>query len=658
MVGGSVQRPASSVQRAPHPPPGCRFCSGLSTLDSGLFSKQQRGPIQQWTVGALAFLAALLLLAQATLADDLKLQASVDQTRVAVGEVVTLTVTLSAEGLSSPPTPVLPTPDGFEAEGTTSSSSTSISIANGRMTTTRTVSFVYTLRARREGSFVIGPARVDYEGKSYASSPIRVEVVKASGRRQTRPAPSSGGGLSRADLREIEENLFLQARPDRRSVYVGQEVEVTYKLFMNYNLQNVRYGHLPTYTGFWAEARYDANRLDLKREVVDGREFRAALLRRVALFPTSAGKHDLEQLEIVCDIAVQSQRRNLFDFDNFFSAPFRTRQVTVRSEALELEVRPLPPGAPAGFSGAVGRFQISAQASPAAVTAGDPVTVRVNVSGIGNIKGVAEPVRPSGSGFRFYDPKVSVETGDRGGRLGGEKTFEYVLIPEQAGEQAIPPFRLVYFDPDQARYAVVETAPMPLTVTPGAQPSRVEAAPLLSREEVRALGEDIRYIKPDMAVLEDQGTPIYRSRAFLWLQLLPSLGFLGAWLYRRHQDRLAGDVAYARRRRSRPEARRRLADARRLMTSGEGAAFHSEMHRALAQFLADRLNLPAAGMTGDSAAKALAERGAEKELTGQVIGVFQQCDFARFAPGQISGSEMENLYEAAEGLIDRLGREI
>ena len=612
-------RPASRVQSAPHPPPGCRFCSGLSTLDSGLFSKQQRGPIQQWTVGALAFLAALLLLAQATLADDLKLQASVDQTRVAVGEVVTLTVTLSAEGLSSPPTPVLPTPDGFEAEGTTSSSSTSISIANGRMTTTRTVSFVYTLRARREGSFVIGPARVDYEGKSYASSPIRVEVVKASGRRQTRPASSSGGGLSRADLREIEENLFLQARPDRRSVYVGQEVEVTYKLFMNYNLQNVRYGHLPTYTGFWAEARYDANRLDLKREVVDGREFRAALLRRVALFPTSAGKHDLEQLEIVCDIAVQSQRRNLFDFDNFFSAPFRTRQVTVRSEALELEVRPLPPGAPAG---------------------------------------VAERVRPSGSGFRFYDPKVSVETGDRGGRLGGEKTFEYVLIPEQAGEQAIPPFRLVYFDPDQARYAVVETAPMPLTVTPGAQPSRVEAAPLLSREEVRALGEDIRYIKPDMAVLEDQGTPIYRSRAFLWLQLLPSLGFLGAWLYRRHQDRLAGDVAYARRRRSRPEARRRLADARRLMTSGEGAAFHSEMHRALAQFLADRLNLPAAGMTGDSAAKALAERGAEKELTGQVIGVFQQCDFARFAPGQISGSEMENLYEAAEGLIDRLGREI
>jgi len=615
--------------------------------------------MQRWTIGPLAFLTALLAVAQCALADDLTLQASVDQTRVALGEVLTLTVTLSAEGLSSSPTPVLPTPDGFEAEGTTSSSSTSISIANGRMTTTRTVSFVYTLRARREGSFVIGPARVDYGGKSYASSPIRVEVVKASGRRQTRPSPSSsGGGLSRADLREIEENLFLQARPDRRSVYVGQEVEVTYKLFMNYNLQNVRYGHQPVYTGFWVEARYDANRLDLKREVVDGREFRAALLRRVALFPTSAGKHDLEQLEIICDIPVQSQRRSLFDFDNFFSDPFRTRQVTVRSEALELEVRPLPPGAPAGFNGAVGRLQISAQASPAAVTAGDPVTVRVTVSGIGNLKGVAEPVRPSGSGFRFYDPKVSVETEYRGGRLGGEKTFEYVLIPEQAGDQAIPPFRLVYFDPDQARYAVAETAPMPLKVTPGARPSRPKAAPLLSREEVRALGEDIRYIKPDMAVLEDQGTPIYRSRVFLWLQLLPSLGFLGAWLYRRHQDRLAGDVAYARRRRSRPEARRRLADARRLMTSGEGAAFHSEIHRALAQFLADRLNLPAAGMTGDSAAKALAERGAEKELTGQVIGVFQQCDFARFAPGQISGSEMENLYEAAEVLIDRLGRVI
>ncbi len=600
-------------------------------------------------IGLLAFCSALW-------AGDLTLQASADRTRVAVGERVSLTVSMSAEGMGTAPTPDLVAPDGFDVLGNTSSSSTSISIVNGAMTTTRTVSFVYTLQAKREGSFLIGPARVTHQGKQYESLTIRVEVVKGSGRRQTRPVPAPGQSFNTRDLGEIEENLFIKAKPDKRAAYVGEQVRLSYKLYTRYDLQNVRYGHLPTYTGFWVEAVYDAQRLDLKREVVDGRAFNAALLKVMALFPTSAGNQALEQLEVVCDISVRS-RRSAFDFDSFFDFG-KTKQVTVRSEEVALEVLPLPPGAPAGFNGAVGRFQISAEATPTTVAAGDPIALKVTVSGTGNLNSVSEPIRPSEGSYRFYDPKVSVKTEKRGNRFGGRKTFEYVVIPREAGGGGMRPFRLSYFDPDRKGYATVETAPIALVVTPGAKSPQPAPSPMLSRGEIKVLGEDIRYIKPDRPFLEAQGGALYRDWWFLGLQAAPVLGFLGVFAYKRRRERLMGDVAYARRLRSRSEARRRLVEARRLMRSGENGAFHSEIYRAVAEFLADRLNVPAAGMTADSVAEALADQGVSPEVVSQVRTVFQQCDFARFAPAQILNGEMETLYKTAEGLIDELGGKI
>jgi len=600
----------------------------------------------------------VLAFSAGAVAQGLTVQASVDRNRVAVGETLSLTVSVSAEGLSSAAKPELPDPDGFQVTGRSSSSSTSISITNGRMTTTTTISYVYSLRARWEGSFTIGPARVEYDGKIHQSGKVRVEVGKASRRPQTRRSPAPGTSTGARDLRTIEENLFIQARPNKQEPYVGEQVDVAYTLYTRYDIQNASYGHVPTYTGFWTETLHDAKRLDYRAENVDGRTFRATTLKRVALFPTSAGDQVLEQLEVVCDIPRPRQRRGLFDFDSFFSDPFRSQKVTVRSGALALKVRALPGGAPRGFSGAVGRYLVKMEASPPTLVQGDPVTLRVVVSGTGCLNAVPEPIRPEAPGIRYYDPKASIERIDSGGKVGGRKTFEYVLIPEEAGIPEIPPFRLVFFDPDRERYYTAASRPIPLSVSPAQQVSRASAVPRLSREEVRSLGEDIRYIKPDVASLADQGTPIYRGGWFLGLQLLPLLALFGTFLFTRHRERLLGDVAYARRRRSRSEANRRLAEARRLLKAGEGALFHAEAARALAQFLADRLNLSAAGMTGESATAALVDKGVSEALTQQVGSVFQQCDLARFAPAQISGEASANLYEAVDGLIRKLGRAI
>ncbi len=590
-----------------------------------------------------------LLWAQGADAQDVTVQASVDRARVEVGDLIQFTVEVAAAQMGSVSAPQVPTPDGMQLTGSTSSTSMSVSIVNGAMTTKRTTAYVFSFRAQRAGTYVLGPAQLAHEGKTIRSDQVRVEVVKRSGRPQTRPAPSTGRSMGRSEIREIEQNLFLQAIPEKRVVYVGEQVGVTYKLFTRYDLRNVQYGHVPTFTGFWAETVFDAQRLNMQREVVDGRAFNTALLKRLALFPTTAGKHALEQLEVNCEIVAGRRSRSLFGFD-----PFDTQQVTVRSGDIEIEVKPLPAGAPKGFGGAVGQFEMRAEAIPGTVKAGDPVAVKVVVQGAGNLHAIAEPARPERSGFKFYDPKTNLETRKQGTRISGQKTFEYVAIPQKAGQVILPPFTLAYFDPGQGRYKTVRTKSIALHVTPGElAPQPVDG---LRGEEVRALGSDIRYIKPDRIHLADQGLLLYQRSGFWLLQLVPILGVAGAYAYRRHRVRLEGDVAYARRRRSRSEAQRRLGKTKGLMEAGDSAGFYGGVHRSLSQFIADRTNRAAAGLTADHIGAVLEEHGVDAQVIAGVQDVFGQCDQARFAPGQISAEQMQALFAQTEDLIGALER--
>jgi hypothetical protein len=599
----------------------------------------------------------LVLFAVQNIQAQVSMDASVDRSRVEVGEIVQFTVSVEAQQISGLPAPEVPSPNGLQLVGSTSSTSTSISIVNGAMSTTRTTTYAFSFRTEKEGSFVLGPARVIHEGKTYQSSSLRIEVIKATGQAQTRPTPSPGQSLSTEQIQEIQDNLFLQAVPDKQSVYVGEQVGITYKLYTRYDLNNVHYGQIPTFTGFWAETIFDAKRLDLKREVVDGRAYNVSELKRLALFPTTRGTHQLDQLEVVCDIPMRTRSRSLFGFDPFDSFdPFRTQQVTVRSEDISVEVKPLPTGAPQGFSGAVGRFDITVDATPNAVLAGDPVSVKVNVVGVGNLQAILEPVRPNDPQFRFYDPKTTLEADVQGGRYGGKKTFEYVMIPEKSGDVELPPFKLVFFDPVQERYETVASRPIALTVTPNRNLSQPEV--IANREEVRLLGQDIRYIKPDREQLVDHSQLLYQRGSYWLLQFLPVVGVVVAYVYRKHQERLEGDVAYARRRRAHSEARKRLGETSRLMDGGDRAAFHAELHRSVAQFLADRLNLSAAGMTAEEACKILKDKNIDEEYIVQVRHIFQQCDMARFAPGQMNAQQVKALYEKAVEVIDYLEREI
>lgn len=601
--------------------------------------------LKAWGVATI-----ILLLASSVTA--LTVQLSADRTRVALGDVFAVTVAMSIDDGSAAPSPDLTLPDGFEVVGTRSSTSTSISIVNGAVTQTRTVNVVTTVRAGKEGRHTIGPASVVSNGKTFRSQAIQVEVVKG----QARPRTSTSGGQSPVtgnQLEEIEQNLFIAAKADRKDVYVGEQILLSYDLYSRYRIQNPKFGAVPSYTGFWAETVFEANRLEQRAEVVNGRQFNKSRLKQVALFPTLPGQHKIEQLEFVCDIPVRSRRRSLFDADDFFSwDPFRSRQVTVRSEDIVFDVRSLPAGAPPSFSGGVGSFDVSAAVSATEVTQGDPITVTVVVSGEGNIHSVAEPTRPSSGDFRFYDPKATVETEVRGATIAGEKTFEYVAIPSVSGTVELPPFEMAHFDPVDERYVVTRTPPIVLNVAPAEEVASVSMTSPVGKS-VELMGQDIRFIKADAERLTHQADYLHRSSLFWAFHALPALGLLGAWQWRRRQERLSGDVAYARKRRSRGEAQKRLDEARNLLEA-DSAAFHAEIHRTLSAFVADRLNLDVAGLTADQARRLLAERQVTPEIVAQVVEIIEACDYARFAPGAASASDRKSILDRTAALIDAL----
>jgi hypothetical protein len=417
----------------------------------------------------------------------------------------------------------------------------------------------------------------------------------------------------------------------------------------------VGFKEIPTFAGFWVKELFVAQQLQSHRKVLQGVTFNVAPLRRVALFPTSAGTYDVGVLAISCDIPQQRGRRGSLLDDFFAGDPFfgRSQSVLLQSEAFPVEVMPLPQqGRPEGFNGAVGRFQLSAQAQPSHVAAGDPVTLRVIIEGQGNMAAVQPPDIVGATGIKLYEPKMEEEEQIANGIYGGRRLFEYILIPEQGGLMEIPPVRFAYFDPHQGQYQQLESAPL-FIHSEGSVEEEVAESYGLTRRDIEAVGQDIRHIKPDAEELGAE-VAIHRSWLFWITQGVLPIAFCALLVWQRHQRRLQGDVAYARQRRAKGEAGRRLQRADAELAAGDSAQFHAAVQAAVLEFLADRLNLAAAGLTSEACAEALEQRGVDAETIEALRDLLVRCDFARFAPTAASAADMTGARRLAGELVERL----
>ncbi len=588
-----------------------------------------------------------ILFVSSVQAADIEVSAHVDRRRVAANEALQLTLTItSATQLVHVSAPEIDL-SKFDVYGP--SISTRMEIVNRRTSFSRDL--VYTLYAKRTGRQRIGAATLAIEGETYQTDPIDIEVTNAKqGQTKAGQGSSSAGGGD-----ELADNLFLRSRVDRDTVYVNEQITANFDLCYRYNLRDVGFTEIPTFSGFWTHELFVAQRLDPTVETIGDRQFHVAPLRRMALFPTRDGTHEIDVMAVTCAIPQRRQRRSALDAFSLFDDPLfgRTQSVMVRSISLPVVARPLPQaGRPAGFSGLVGQLRIDASAEPRNVNVGDPVTMRLKITGTGNLQSLGAP-RISLPGLKVYDPKGEMrQTTSADGRLGGEAIYEYIIIPEHGGDFEIPPVEVAYFDPELHRYQIA-SAPV-IRIRSEGEVAAAAALPIhdMTRSEIEELGNDIRHIKPDVSELHAP-RPHYRQTWFWGLHLVLPLGYAGLFLLRRHQERLRGDIAYARRRGASSAAQLRLREAAAAVGESE-AVFFSTLHTALVGFVADQVNEPAPGLDRFRCGTILTERGVPDSTIRQLDSLLQVCEEGRFAPGHVSAKRRQQVLSDGEMVLDDL----
>ncbi|MCP4542343.1 MAG: protein BatD [Chloroflexi bacterium] len=580
---------------------------------------------------ALVCVMSLLLgLASPALAqDDITFTASVNRNTISTDETLTLQLTL-AGAFSGANQPQLPPLEGFAVVGTSQSSQ--FSIVNGK--TTSQVVFTYRLQPTQIGTLTIPAIPVQMGGRTYQTDPVTIEVTQGAAPQAQQPAPETPADTT-APGELAGQDLYVEADVDNSTPVVGQQIIYYFRFYQAVNLFNQPQLNWPEFTGFIG---YDLSPNNQYYQQVAGREYLVTEVRR-ALFATTQG-------EVAIGPATLSVPGDFFN-----------RGIEMPTNAVAVDVRPLPVDAPEGFAGAVGQFEIEAWTEPTESRVNEPVTLYVRVSGVGNVSALPDPTEGAEDvlpGWRVYDPQITTDVGQEGDGIQGTKLFERPLVPKTDGALTIPPFSLAFFDPAQGAYRHVETAPQVVQVAPG---ETQDSGPVVisagnGKQEVIVLASDIRHIKPaPPALVTDRTSPL--SQPLYWAGwAMPLLAVVGTWLWDRRRHHLAHNVAYARAQRARSQARKRLVEARKLLESDQDAAY-AAVARAITAYLGDKFNLPAAGLTRDAIQQTLSASSVLEDQVDRLLTCLDWADSGRFAP-VAAGRDVNDLIQEAEKVITQL----
>jgi BatD DUF11 like domain len=587
---------------------------------------------------------AALVLAPPLAAQGITARATVAPLMVGLNRQFVLNVEVSGtQQIDGDPT--LPDMSDF-ATYLSSGTTTSMQIVNGR--TTVSVIMQYRFQATKLGTFQIDAVRVRAGGKNVRTEPITLTVTN-------QPPPSTGAAPGGGDAVDIPpEDLFVTATPSKHTVFVNEPVVLEYRIYTRVNVDSYSIASNPSSPGFWTEELDRPQQLAVEHVTRNGRQYVSAVIDRVALFPTSSGQKTVEPLSI--EAQVQVNARDPMDnlVPDFFSRGFGRRMpVVVASDSVVLTVQPLPDaGRPADFTGFVGSLGVSASLDKTDTQVNDAITYRLRITGEGNLRTLPDPSITFPRDFDAYPPKVSQNIDRSAGRVRGTKSYEYVLIPRSPGPHVIPAVRFDYYDLEHKRYASAGADSVVAMVT-----GTLASGPAIAASErgaVAPLRQDIRFIRVAAPDFTRRGRLLFDRAAFWLVLLVPVVTLAGTAGVRRHQDRLAGDVAFARGRRAARLARQRLATARSFQSPERAKEFHAEVGRALQGFLGDKLNVAEAGMIRESVAAALTGRGVAEEVVHECVACLDACDRYRYAPAEVTPEDMHVLLERAERAMANL----
>ncbi|MCP4404880.1 MAG: tetratricopeptide repeat protein [bacterium] len=597
------------------------------------------------TIAALGLLASIAAQAQ-----DIGFEARIDKTRMSYQDVLVLSLVLSGSKIDMNVIPEMPDLEEHFDILRGPNRSTSISIANGRQSSFLTIQ--YMLSPKKTGIIEIPPISITRNNKTYSSETLRVEVLKIGASSPQTPSQTSPGSANQPDPAALPE-VFLQADVDKQNAYPGEQITISYKLYTRVNISGYNVEQQPGFTGFWVEELETPQPPKLQQTSVNGQQYSVALMKKFALFPTSSGELAIEPMTM--SLGVRAQRRRSRDpFDMFFDDPFgRVQEIVRKTEPISLTVLPLPEeNRPDFFNGDVGSYTMSVELDPQEVAQDEPVTLRVSIQGSGNIKTVKEPLISLPASVKRYDTQITESPYTLQEPIQGEKLFETVLIPSEAGTFQIEAVQFAFFDPQRKRYQMIRSQPLELAVTPGTAQPETMSRRIATKEEVKLLGQDIRFIKTDVPRLTNQGRYWYQSGFFQFALMLPLCAVFAAWGYKQYRSSYMNDERYLRRKRAVKRSKQRLKAAITSLEDDDPKEFHAAISSALRQYIGDKLNRPPAGIHADDISRELQEYGLSAEHAGLLKDSLELCDYARFAPVDAGREEMQSILRDAETLIE------
>ena len=615
----------------------------------------------------LKIITFLIAFSQTSFAQDVKFTASA-RDKVALGDRFQVTYSVNENGSE------FKGPDFKDfrvLSGPNVSTNRSYQIINGKMSQSISTSYTYYLQAIIEGKFTIPAASIYVDKLAYKSNKLIIEVVK--GKAQTAPGQTSS--TTSTNNRSTQNNnqsgtkddVFIKAYISKSTPYQGEQVIVTYKIFTTVPVSQISIDKMSSFSGFWSKDLLENNQnLKQYNEVLNGKEYVVADLKKVALIPQKAGELVLDPMEMRCiaQIRKESTRKSKDPFfDSFFDDPFfnnmyQNVELSLESESLKVNVRPLPiETRPLNFSGAVGTFRLSSSIDKSEIKANEAVNLKYTINGKGNIELINQFDLDFPPDIEAYDPKVvnNVKTSSSG--VSGSRTFEYLLIPRSAGTFKIKPYDFVYFDLSTKKYKTISTPEYTLTVEKGDETSGRIAYSGVSQADIQYIGSDIRHIKVLPFQLNRIGTYFFASTVFFLWFIIPLFIFLILILFWRRKTKIQGNAVLVKNKKATKVARKNLKKANQFMKEDNQTAFLNEVSRALWGYLSDKFNIPFAALSMETVHDRLEDKSIKEEIINEFIETLNHCEYARFAPDDKSSS-MNEIYTEAINIISKIERDL
>jgi len=536
--------------------------------------------------------------------------------------------------------------DFYVLSGPQTSFSQSTQIINGKVTSTISNTYTYYLQSNKEGKFTIPPAKYRVKNEDYLSESVEIEVVRED-QAVNRQDDTQGGGAGGQSVSASD--LYVRLLVNKREVYLGEHLVASLKIYSRVNISGIQEVKYPDFQSFLKEDLETPPLRALERENVNGSIYGTGILQRFLLYPQRTGTISIDPASLTVLLQQKSRSNDPF-FGDFFST-FATVPKMIATLPLEIKVKPLPEGAPEGFDGAVGNFSVRSELSADTVSVNNALTYRMILQGKGNLKLMAAPDLNLPPDIEIYEPKVNSDLSISASGTSGSRVFEYVLIPRYHGEFTIPPINFSYFDPSSGQYRTLRTEEQKFTALQGdegEEGTRVYGG--VSKENVRFLGRDIRYIKTGKTIFRSGKKILLKSNPFLYSYPGILLLFFILIVLRREQIKRNSDIARVRNRKAAGLAARRLKLAAECLKNSDTEGFYSELLKALWGYLSDKYNIPLSELNIEAVKSILDKNKPDSDTVADLHEVISKCEYSKYSPDS-DISTADEIYRKAEKII-------